>query len=107
MWAWSGSENRGWGGGFNVLLAKWLETKESDYCFVSAHDSLLQPRCLRMLLDSMQGDSNRIGIACPGYGEAQITKFSPVLGPRLVNCVPASAGHHRVGPVAAWHIDDL
>lgn len=85
-------ENRGWGGGFNVLLAKWLETKESDYCFVSAHDSLLQPRCLRMLLDSMQGDSNRIGIACPGYGEAQITKFSPVLGPRLVNVSPRPPG---------------
>ncbi len=85
-------ENRGWGGGFNVVLARWLEAKDSEYCFVSAHDSLPQPKCLRMLIDSMRGDSNSVGIACPEYGEAQITKFSAVLGPRLVNVPPRQPG---------------
>ena len=85
------NENRGWGGGLNVLLRRWLETKTGDYCFVSAHDALPQERCLSMLLESMQNDQ-RIGIACPEYGVAQLPQFSPVGGPRLVPITPRPHG---------------
>jgi len=94
-------QNRGWGGGLNVPLAKWLEAKEDSYCFVSAHDALPQANCLSMLLESMQGDSNEIGIACAEIGVAHLPKFSPVLGPRLVYIPPRLAG--TVEPVAFPH----
>jgi len=73
-------KNLGWGGGFNVLLAKWLEGKQDQYCFLSAHDALPQPECLKMLLESMQGDSNKVGIACAEYGVAHLPIYSPILG---------------------------
>jgi N-acetylglucosaminyl-diphospho-decaprenol L-rhamnosyltransferase len=86
-------ENRGWGGGLNVLLAKWLESKEGQFCFVSAHDALPNAKCLEMLLHSMLGDANRIGISCPEYGVAHLARFSPVLGPRLVKIAPRRPGN--------------
>ena len=85
-------ENRGWGGGLNILLTKWLETNDDQFCFVSAHDALPQAKCLSMLLDSMQGDSNQIGIACAEYGVAHLARFSPLLGPRLVYIAPRPSG---------------
>jgi|HubBroStandDraft_4_1064222.scaffolds.fasta_scaffold57463_2 N-acetylglucosaminyl-diphospho-decaprenol L-rhamnosyltransferase len=85
-------ENRGWGGGLNVLLAKWLEEEAGQFCFVSAHDALPQAKCLSMLLDSMRGDCNKIGIACPEYGIPHLAHFSPVRGPRLVPITPRAAG---------------
>lgn len=85
-------ENRGWGGGFNVVLAKWLKAKEGQYCFVSAMDALPQANCLRMLLDSMKGDSNKIGIAGAEYGVAHLPKFSPILGARLRYVTPRPPG---------------
>ncbi len=66
-----------------MLLAKWLRTKEGQYCFVSAHDALPQTKCLSKVLESMVGDSNKIGIACAEYGVSQMAKYSPILGPRL------------------------
>jgi GT2 family glycosyltransferase len=86
------AENRGWGGGFNVLLAKWLEAKEGQYCFVSAHDALPQLNCLHMLLHSMGRDVDRIGIACAEYGVAHLPKFSPILGARLPYVSPRPPG---------------
>ena len=98
-------ENRGWGGGFNVLLAKWLRTKEGQYCFVSAHDALPQTKCLSKVLESMVGDSNKIGIACAEYGVSQMAKYSPILGPRLRGeeggRVPFSFRGRR-GRIRAW-----
>jgi N-acetylglucosaminyl-diphospho-decaprenol L-rhamnosyltransferase len=85
-------ENRGWGGGLNVLLTEWLKENESQFCFVSAHDALPQAKCLSMLLDSMQEDSERIGIACAELGAAHFPKFSPILGPRLVDSPRFPAG---------------
>ncbi len=85
-------ENLGWGGGFNVLLKQWLQAKECDYCFVSAHDALPQANCLKMLLDSMQGEANKVGIACPEYGVAHLAKFSPILGARLPFVAPRRPG---------------
>jgi len=85
-------ENLGWGRGFNALLAQWLEAKTGQYCFVSAHDALPQPKCLRMLLESMQGESNKIGIACAEYGVAHLPRYSPVLGVRLPYVEPRPLG---------------
>lgn len=86
------NENLGWGGGFNVLLAKWLDGNEGDYCFVSAHDALPQTNCLAMLLDSMEGDGNKVGIACPEYGVSHLPTFSPILGARLPHVPPRPSG---------------
>ena len=91
-------ENRGWGGGLNVLLTKWLESEDGQFCFVSAHDALPQAECLSMLLDSMQGDSNRTGIACAEYGVAHLAQFSPVRGPRLVTIPPRQSGSVETVP---------
>lgn len=85
-------ENFGWGGGFNGVLAKWLEGKDGDYCFVSAHDALPQANCLKMLLDAVQGDGDNVGIACPEYGVSHLPKFSPILGARLPHVPPRPPG---------------
>ena len=88
-------ENKGWGGGLNVLLQRWLEVKSNgqDYCFISAHDALPQNNCLNMLLESIQADS-KIGIACPEYGSARdFPRYSLVRGPRLLPSPPRRAGN--------------
>lgn len=79
-------ENKGWGGGLNVFLKRWVEDSDSksDFCFISAHDALPQERCLNMLLEAAAGDS-KIGIVCPEYGSAHdLPCYSPVRGPRLL-----------------------
>lgn len=85
-------ENLGWGGGFNVLLTKWLKGEEGDFCFVSAHDALPQANCLKMLLDTMQGEGNKVGIACPEYGVAHLPTYSPIRGARLPFIAPRQPG---------------
>jgi GT2 family glycosyltransferase len=75
-------ENKGWGGGLNVLLRDWLSREDSTYCFVSAHDAIPNKKCLNMLLSSAYEDS-KIGIACPEYGIDHLPKFSPLRGPYL------------------------
>lgn len=94
-------ENRGWGGGLNVPLLQWLENEQGRYCFVSAHDALPQKNCLAMLLESMQGDANNIGIACAEFGVSHLPKFSPIRGARLVKIQPRPPG--TVEPVAFPH----
>ncbi len=84
-------ENKGWGGGLNVLLRQWLKTQAGAYCFVSAHDALPQDKCLNMLLESMQSDP-KIGIVSPEYGMGQLPQFSPMRGPRLVTITPRPHG---------------
>lgn len=72
------SQNKGWGGGFNVVLSEWLLAEvSSPYCFVSAHDALLRKNCLHMLIESMENDS-KLGIVCPEYGDGMLPKFSPI-----------------------------
>jgi len=92
--------NKGWGGGLNVLLKRWLSMGKGDFCFVSAHDALPQNKCLRMLLESIQNDPN-IGVVCPEYGIAQLLRFSPVRGARLVPTSPRPFG--TVEPVDFPH----
>jgi len=71
-------ENKGWGGGFNVVLSEWLTTESIlPYCFVSAHDAIPQDNCLQMLVDSMENDP-QLGIVCPEYGDGFLPKFSPL-----------------------------
>lgn len=85
-------ENKGWGGGFNVVLSEWLATEiSSPYCFVSAHDAIPQGTCLHMLVESMQNDP-KLGIVCPEYGEAALPKFSPLRCSYFVPIHPQSAG---------------
>lgn len=87
-------ENKGWGGGLNVLLQLWLKdsSNEQNYCFISAHDALPQGQCLNMLLKSAQDDP-KIGIACPEPGSANdLPRYSPVRGPRLLPSPPRSFG---------------
>ena len=85
------SENRGWGGGLNVLLNQWLSTEQSSFCFISAHDAIPRDNCLCFLLKSMQDDP-KIGIICPEYGMAHLPQFSPIRGARLVPIKPRSVG---------------
>jgi GT2 family glycosyltransferase len=73
------SENKGWGGALNVMLRKWLAEEGSDYCAISAHDTILQPDCLALLIDAMDRDK-RLGLACPQYETPEITRYSPIRG---------------------------
>ncbi|MCB0170533.1 MAG: glycosyltransferase family 2 protein [Anaerolineae bacterium] len=85
------TENRGWGGGFNILLKRWLEHQDSPYCFISSHDALPQGECLRMLVDVMENDPE-VGICCPEYGIAELPKYSPIRGPYLISTAPRQPG---------------
>lgn len=85
------AENRGWGGAFNVVLQKWLEREEGEYCFISAHDALPEPGSLHMLLESMRCDS-RLGIVCPEYGEAVVPHFSKLHYVRIMPVKPRALG---------------
>jgi len=84
-------ENKGWGGGFNVVLSRWIAEENTPYCFISAHDALPQNQCLNMLIDSMEKDPE-LGIACPEYGIAELPRYSPIRGPRLVSTAPRAHG---------------
>jgi GT2 family glycosyltransferase len=87
-------ENKGWGGGLNILLQRWLKDRsnEQNYCFISAHDALPQGQCLSILLRSAQGDP-KIAIACPEYGsDNDLPCYSPVRGPRLLPSPHRSSG---------------
>jgi len=78
------TENRGWGGAFNVVLRKWLQTEGGELCFISAHDALPASGSLPMLVASMQADSS-LGIVCPEYGESVVPRFSHL---RYVRIMP-------------------
>lgn len=84
-------ENKGWGGGLNVLLKRWLSEQGSEYCVVSAHDSVPRPNCLSLLVAAMDGDKT-LGIGCPQYESPEILKFSPVRGITTVSADPKPDG---------------
>lgn len=85
------AENKGWGAALNMALDFWLRNEESEYCIVSAHDALLEPECIQLMLDSM-GSRPDVGIACPEYGRDDMPRFSPVRGPRLRRAVRRPSG---------------
>lgn len=68
-------ENRGWGGALNVLLRRWLSEENEPYCLISAHDAMPEADCLRLLIETLDGDP-RIGIACPQYAEPYVVRLS-------------------------------
>lgn len=80
------SNNMGWGGGLNVLLKKWLAEEGADYCVVSAHDTILLPGCLALLVAAMEADK-AMGISCPQYETPEIATFSPIRG---ISCIASS-----------------
>jgi N-acetylglucosaminyl-diphospho-decaprenol L-rhamnosyltransferase len=73
------SENRGWGGALNVALKPWLEQNGNKYCLISAHDTVPEPECLRLLIEATAADA-RIGVACPQYRDPFIGRFSALRG---------------------------
>jgi GT2 family glycosyltransferase len=86
------SENKGWGGGFNIVLSEWLVANtKSPYCFVSAHDAIPQDNCLQILVESMENDP-KLGIVCPEYGDAMLPKFSPLRCSYFIPTKPQSPG---------------
>ncbi|UZQ55321.1 glycosyltransferase family 2 protein [Trichothermofontia sichuanensis B231] len=93
-------ENKGWGGAFNILLKRWLENSSSEYCFISAHDTLLHQGCLQLLLQGMDANPN-VGIACPEYGYPTLPKYSPIRGPFMIPTDPRERGF--VEPVDFAH----
>ena len=47
-------DNKGWGGGFNLILREWLNREDLPYCFISSHDTILHSGCLEEI-NSMHG----------------------------------------------------
>lgn len=93
--------NMGWGAAFNVLLRQWETEERNPYCFVSAHDALPRPGCLRALAAVLVNGPGRVGIACAELGVPHLPMFSPVRGPRLRWIEPRSRG--TVEPVPFPH----
>ena len=85
------AENKGWGGGLNVCLRRWLTEKGSDYCIVSAHDSIPKANCLALLVAAMEHDKS-LGMVCPQYEAAEVLKFRPIRGITTVAAVPRPVG---------------
>jgi N-acetylglucosaminyl-diphospho-decaprenol L-rhamnosyltransferase len=85
-------ENRGYAGGLNVLLNRWLKHGKGDFCFVSAHDALPQDGCLEMLLESMLKDE-KIGIAyAEENGVPCVPAFHLLRGPIFLRTSPRPPG---------------
>jgi N-acetylglucosaminyl-diphospho-decaprenol L-rhamnosyltransferase len=81
------SENKGWGGAFNVVMRQWLTNGGSEFCFIAAHDAIPAEGCMELLVRGMTADS-RIGIACPEYGTPEIPRFSNI---RYYRTLPVEA----------------
>lgn len=75
--------NMGWGAGFNPALREWLGTKPDGYAFISAHDALPEPGCLKMLVQALDQHAD-IGLVSPEYGQPDLPTFQIVRGARLV-----------------------
>jgi GT2 family glycosyltransferase len=86
------NENKGWGGALNVVLRQWLRDGHNSYCLISAHDAVPHPDCLRLLLAAADADP-RIGIACPQYPEAFVSRLSRWRGVFPENVQPGARGH--------------
>ncbi|MEO5754603.1 MAG: glycosyltransferase [Chthoniobacterales bacterium] len=84
-------DNKGWGGGFNVVLRRWLHSGKSPYCLISAHDAMPEPDCLRLLIAAAEADP-RVGIACPQYPEPFIPRLSRWRGVYPETVAPLPSG---------------
>jgi GT2 family glycosyltransferase len=68
-------QNKGWGGALNVALQHWLCHETNPYCFISAHDAIPDPDCLRLLVAAAVADPG-VGIVCPQYPEQFVPRLS-------------------------------
>lgn len=85
-------QNRGWGGALNIILQPWLREEATPYCLLSAHDTALEPDCLRRLLAAAEADP-QIGIACPQYPEPFVARLSRRRGVFPTTVEPRPAGY--------------
>jgi N-acetylglucosaminyl-diphospho-decaprenol L-rhamnosyltransferase len=83
--------NFGWGGAFNTVLENWLSAGPGDFCFISAHDALPEPGCLKRLMEAFHSDE-RMGIVSPQYGIDHLPVFGPISGPKLIKVDPRPYG---------------
>jgi GT2 family glycosyltransferase len=86
--------NVGWGPAHNVLLRRWLENEESEFCIIAAHDALPQGDCLAQLLKGL-GEHSDWGMACPEYGEPAKPRYNSLRGATLEQVPPRPAGTHE------------
>ena len=85
------SRNLGWGAGFNPAIKAWLSAKPDGYAFLSAHDALPEPSCLKMLIQVLDQHPD-IGLVSPEYGLPDLPHFRPLRGARLVRGEPRLPG---------------
>jgi GT2 family glycosyltransferase len=60
------SENKAWGGAFNVVMRQWLTNGGSEFCFIPAHDAIPAEGCMGLLVRGMTADS-RIYVTTARY----------------------------------------
>lgn len=84
-------ENRGFGGGLNYYLEKWLSQGEGDFIITSTHDALPEKGCLLKLLQAIMGKAS-IGIVSAEYGVNHLARFSALRGPYMVSVPPGGEG---------------
>lgn len=84
-------ENKGWGPALNVALRDWLQSGQSSYCLISAHDAAPSAGCVALLREAMERDP-RLGIVCPQYPDASVPHFTSVRGVQLRQGVPLERG---------------
>lgn len=84
-------ENKGWGPALNIALAKWLQSDQSPYCLISAHDAEPAEDCIRLLVRAMEHDP-RVAIVCPQYPDTTMPRFSCLRGVCQDRGVPLASG---------------
>ena len=83
--------NVGWGPAHNVVLRRWLDEEQSEFCVVSAHDALPQGDCLAEVVRALESHPSW-GMACPEYGSAEIPVYAGIRGARMVPVERRAAG---------------
>jgi N-acetylglucosaminyl-diphospho-decaprenol L-rhamnosyltransferase len=84
-------ENKGWGPALNIALAKWLQSDQSPYCLISAHDAEPAEDCIKLLVRAMEDDP-RVAIVCPQYPDTTMPRFSCLRGVCQDRGVPLASG---------------
>jgi GT2 family glycosyltransferase len=83
--------NLGWGAAHNLVLRRWLDHEESEFCIVSAHDARPAADCLVRVLRELAAHPDW-GMACPEYGVAEVPRYSVLRGARLLPVTPRPPG---------------
>jgi N-acetylglucosaminyl-diphospho-decaprenol L-rhamnosyltransferase len=75
-------ENKGWGPALNIAMRGWLDSEQSSYCLIAAHDASLAPDCISLLVEAMVREE-QIGIACPQYSDCVVPRLSVLHGVQM------------------------